>query len=329
VTVRIGVIGSGFGARVVAPVFAATDGCTVVEVVSARDAGAIAALCARPDVDLVSVHSPPFLHAAHVRAALDGDHAVLCDKPFGLDAGEAEAMSGAAEASGRVHLLNFELRQAPLRQRLRALVLDGAVGRPEHVQWTHLSAGSRVPLRPHGWLFERRLGGGWIGAWGAHAVDAVRWIFGEVAGVHAECRVTIAERPDRAGVLRACDAEDAFTATLRTDDGVTVAIDTSFVATASLAPRIVVLGDEGVVECIDDRRLVLRRADGTRDELEEQPGAGDRHTEPMRRWAAVVRDSVRDGAAPPGAPTFADGLACVRVLDRLREGLPGPDAGGP
>jgi hypothetical protein len=27
---------------------------------------------------------------------------------------------------------------------------------------------------------------------------------------------------------------------------------------------------------------------------------------------------VGDGAAPPGAPTFADGLACAEVLDRLR-----------
>jgi predicted dehydrogenase len=34
---RIGVIGTGFGARVVAPVFASTDGCDVVDVVSARD----------------------------------------------------------------------------------------------------------------------------------------------------------------------------------------------------------------------------------------------------------------------------------------------------
>jgi hypothetical protein len=33
-----------------------------------------------------------------------------------------------------------------------------------------------------------------------------------------------------------------------------------------------------------------------------------------------VRDCVLDGVAPPGAPTFADGLACARVLDRLRAG---------
>jgi predicted dehydrogenase len=50
--------------------------------VSPRDAAAVAKLCARGDVDLVSVHSPPFLHLDHVRRAIDGSHAVLCDKPF-------------------------------------------------------------------------------------------------------------------------------------------------------------------------------------------------------------------------------------------------------
>jgi hypothetical protein len=31
----------------------------------------------------------------------------------------------------------------------------------------------------------------------------------------------------------------------------------------------------------------------------------------------VVRDSVRCGRAEPDAPTFADGLACSRVMDLL------------
>ena len=53
--VRVGVIGLGFGGRVVAPSFASTEGCTVVDVVSPRDDKAVAALCTRRDVDLISV----------------------------------------------------------------------------------------------------------------------------------------------------------------------------------------------------------------------------------------------------------------------------------
>ena len=74
---KVVVIGTGFGARVVAPAFAGTDGCEVVDVVSPRDDAAIKVATARPDVDLVSVHSPPFMHAQHVRAALGAGKAVL------------------------------------------------------------------------------------------------------------------------------------------------------------------------------------------------------------------------------------------------------------
>src|SRR2546425_5100512 len=86
---RVGIVGTGFGRRVVAPVFAETPGCVVVEVVTPRDAGGVEVLCARKDVDLVSVHSPPFLHARDVRSALAAGKHVLCDKPFALDAAEA------------------------------------------------------------------------------------------------------------------------------------------------------------------------------------------------------------------------------------------------
>ena len=317
-TVRIGVIGTGFGSKVVAPAFDATDGCEVVEVVSARNDADVANLCDRVDLDLVTVHSPPWLHASHVRRALLAGHAVLCDKPFGLDASEAEALYGAAEAAECTHLVNFEFRCDPMRALVRDLVRDGAVGTPEHVSWTHLSAGSRVPMRPYGWLFDRGCGGGWIGAWGSHAIDTLRWVFGEVASARAQRRTLIAERLDGDGVGHACDAEDTFSASLTVGDGVTGSIDTTFAAAVNLAPRLVITGDEGVLECVADRRIVLRRRDGSREEHERPAPDGDPHTEPMRRWAAIVRNAVEDGEWGPDVPTFADGLACAKVLDALR-----------
>jgi predicted dehydrogenase len=319
-SVRVGVVGTGFGARVVAPVFAATTGCTVADVVSARDDAGVAALCERDDVDLVCVHSPPFLHAMHVRRALVGEKAVLCDKPFGRSGAEAETLLAAAEAAECVHLLNFEFRYEPMRELMRGLIMDGAIGRPEHVTWTQLSAGSRHPLRHHGWLFERDQGGGWIGAWGSHAVDALRWMLGEVVAARAECRTSITERPDRDGRLHACDAEDGFSAWLTLEGGVSVAIDSTFAAAVPAVPRILVTGSAGSVECVGDQRVVVRHVDGTREEHPRPPtDAGvDPHLVPMQRWAVVVRDAIEDGTAPPGAPTFSDGFACARVLDLLR-----------
>jgi predicted dehydrogenase len=320
--VRVAVIGTGFGARVVAPAFDATDGCEVVDVVSPRDDAAIARVSARADVDLVSVHSPPFLHAAHVRTVLAGGKAVLCDKPFGLDAEESAALAREAAEAGAIALCNFEFRFHPVRRLLRDLVRTDALGPIEHVQWTHLSAGSRVPLRRYGWLFDRDRGGGWIGAWGSHAVDTIRWCFGEVRSVEAQARIDIAERVDEHGELHRCTAEDGVTATLGVDGRVTVSIDSSFAASASIPPRLTVVGADAVCEIMADTRVLVRRSDGTREDLTPAPPqprpAADGHDTPMRRFAEVVRDVVTSGEVPPGVPTFVDGLACDTVLDQLR-----------
>ena len=200
---NVGVIGTGFGRRVVAPVFDATEGCRVVDVVSARDDAAVAALVTRADVDVVSIHSPPFLHAPHVRAAVAAGKAVLCDKPFALDSDEAADLESEARDAGVVALCNFEFRYQAARGLLREMLEEEVLGTVEHVQIVHISAGSRVPLRRWGWLFDRALGGGWIGAWASHAVDQLRFLFGtEVEGVRGVLRTDHELRLYRALALR-------------------------------------------------------------------------------------------------------------------------------
>jgi predicted dehydrogenase len=316
---RVLVIGTGFGARGVAPAFGAVDGCEVVDVVSARDAGAVSGAVRRRDLDLVCVHSPPFLHRRYVEAAVDEGHAVLCDKPFGTSATDARALYDAAEQARVAHFSNFEFRYEPARAIVRGLLRDGAIGSLEHVQWTHLGRGSREPMRAFGWLFDAEMGGGWVGAWASHAIDTLRWLGEEVTGVVAQRRTDIATRPDRDGVERECTAEDGLTAALTLASGATVAIDSGFAASIDLAPRLTLAGSAGMIECVADRRVELRRSNGERTTYEPpDEGGHDRHLVPMRRWAEVVCRALRSGEVPDGAPTFADGYACALVLDQLR-----------
>jgi predicted dehydrogenase len=318
---NVGVIGTGFGRRVVAPVFDGTHGCTVVDVVSARDPAAVQAMVRRPELDLVAVHSPPFLHAPHVQAALEAGRAVLCDKPFALDPREAAALEGEAQAAGVLAFCNFEFRYAPARLRLRQMVADGTFGHIQRIQWTHISAGTRVPMRPFGWLFDRSLGGGWIGAWASHAVDTLRFVFGaEVEVVAAEHRLDIEHRPDRNGVLRECTAEDGLQAVLRLSTGAEVIFDSSFAAHSTTPHRIAIEGRRARAELVADARLHFAPVDGSPEciEITDGPHEPDAHLVPMRRWAEAIRDAVHTGALLPDAPTFTDGRVCDEVLLQLR-----------
>ena len=64
--------------------------------------------------------------------------------------------------------------------------------------------------------------------------------------------------------------------------------------------------------------IVLHTGDGGHQVFEPIPEGADVYALPMQRWAVAVRDAVRNGAVDPGTPTFADGLACAQVMDRMR-----------
>jgi predicted dehydrogenase len=324
-TVRVGVIGRGFGARVVAPMFEATEGCEVVDVVSPRDDHAVSELCDRADVDLVSVHSPPFLHHEHVSRAIHAGHAVLCDKPFGCNAVDAEAMCGLAREAGVVNLLNYEFRVHPVRSQLRALVLGGALGTVEHVQWTSFAGVWRSPSRKYGWVFDGSRGGGWVRVFASHNIDFLGWTFGPIIEASAVLRTTIAERPDADGNMRVCTGEDGFTATLRTAQGVSATIDATASGAVDRPTRVTVIGSDGVLEMLSENvheiggLILLHTAEGTAEVFHiDSWGDPTSHDDlAMRPWALLVRDAVRLGTPDPVMATFADGLACALVMDKL------------
>lgn len=309
---KVLVIGTGFGARVVAPIYEALGmSCTIV---SPHDGAAVRAACAQ-DVDLVSVHSPPFLHHEHVMAALDHGRAVLCDKPFGRNALEARAMRDRAKELGVLHCLNFEFRRQPARAKLKALLDAGRIGTLHHIGWTVIGHGLRA--QPHRWLFDADKAGGWVGAFGSHVIDTLRFLTGsEIAQCSGTARTEIKERPDRQGAVHPSTAEDAFSCWMKTASGCTIAFDTAYSAPLSLPQRLTLLGSEGVLEVVDDRHIILRRP-GEADETHDFAApTGDPHEPALEPWLAAVRDALLDGRQI--APDFDDGVAVAEVMDALR-----------
>jgi predicted dehydrogenase len=308
------VIGRGFGEKVVARAFGDVDGCEVVDVVSPRDEAAVAALCGRGDVDLVSVHSPPFLHRDHVLRAVDGGHHVLCDKPFGCSAADAVAMRDAAEAAGVRHFLNFENRAGAGRLAMYDAIAGGVIGTPEHVAFTLLMSISRVPLRPYGWLFDAASGGGWLRALGSHYVDFVRWNFGEVVEASGQLRTAVTERFDADGEAHQCTADDGFVVSLRTEGGVTVALNSSSAAPVHAPGSLLVVGSDAVLE--EGAGVLLHRPDGPTELYTPEAGVNPL-VATQTAYASTIRDSVRTGEVGPHVATFDDGVACNEVMDRI------------
>jgi predicted dehydrogenase len=327
---KVAIIGAGFGRYAMAPVYEKLG--FQVEVVTPRDAEAVARVIAS-DADLVSIHSPPFMQHDHVMQALDHGHAVLCDKPFGLDAAQARAMRDRARAMGALNFLNFEVRSKPSRAKMKALVDEGAIGRPLHLNWTFFSNGFRHG--PHGWVNERELGGGWINAYASHCIDFTRWVFAsEVARCGGISRIEMKTHPDADGRPHPATAEDAYSAWFVMQNGCTANQDTAYCAAAPMPMRVTLMGDEGGLELVGDTRLILRRAAGDASlsaaerirlgllagegdaVFEFPPAPGEAHEPALMPWLEQVRDALVAGAHT--GPSFDDGVAVAEVLEQLR-----------
>jgi predicted dehydrogenase len=301
---RVVIIGTGFGRQVMAAAYTALDDCSVVDIVSPRDHDAVRTACERHDVDLVSVHSPPFLHERDVSEALAGAHHVLCDKPLTGSAAGARRLLDAAEAAGVTHLTNFEFRWEPWRRTVADLIRSGVVGPVEQLAWHEHGGSWRGKL--DGWQLERDSGGGWLGAAASHIVDTIMWWTGgpiAPTGAHLD----VPAGGDRAEVGAAFVGELA--------GGGTVAVATTATAVHRLGRRVVVTGRDAVIEVVDPGHVSLHGRpwpNGIGRAPEEPPTMGD----VVGVWVEHVRRAVIDRDA--GAPTFVEGLAVGTVLDTIR-----------
>jgi predicted dehydrogenase len=199
----VGVIGLGFGRSHIAAFQA--HGCRVVAVCQRNrtQAEAIARTYGVPDVyehwedvlekakpEIVVIATPPHLHKAIVLAAFAQGAHVLCEKPVALTAGDAREMVVAAASAQRTAMTNFNWRSPAAFQRFHAMVEDGFLGRLLHVQVRYMFGRFADPGAPSTWRMDRSQAGlGAMGDAGVHAIDFVRWNFGEIVRVAAQSSV--------------------------------------------------------------------------------------------------------------------------------------------
>jgi predicted dehydrogenase len=244
---RIGLLGASRIAPPAVIVPAAADPDFEVVAVAARDparartyteahgiphvADSYADLIARDDVDVIYNALPPAGHASWTIAALEAGKAVLCEKPFCRDAGEARTMVAAAERAGRPLLEAAHYRFHNVILKAREIVESGALGRLKRAS---AEFNVTIPKTDTELRWSAAQAGGALMDLGFYPLHALRTLIGaEPEVVSAVCEVMD-------GIDASTHADVAF-------NGVPATIDCSMTA-ERFSANLTIEGDNGTLE---------------------------------------------------------------------------------
>jgi myo-inositol 2-dehydrogenase/D-chiro-inositol 1-dehydrogenase len=249
--VGVGLVGSGFIADAHAAAFAASPIASVRAVASrsAERAAAFAAargipawhadfreLVERPDIDLVCVAAPNYLHRDIVVAAAGAGKHVVCEKPLARTLREADEMIAACRQAGVKLMYAEEICFAPKYVRARQLADEGALGE------VYLVRQSEQHYGPHSdWFWDPELsGGGALMDMGCHGIEFARWIYGKPAARSVSAELGTFVHRERT------TAEDHAIVTVRFDGGQAALIESSWARPGGMDDRAEIVGSRGV-----------------------------------------------------------------------------------
>lgn len=342
-TLRVGIIGTGgiaTGAHI--PGYQKTEG---VELYAACDvikdrAEAMAKqfgmkhvftdyreMLALPELDVVSICTPPFAHKEPTIAALRAGKHVLCEKPMALNSIEAREMVDAwyrsREKFGNKFSIGFQSRWGRNAQTLKRFIDAGELGEVYY--------GRAVALRRRGvpgWgVFTNKAknGGGPMIDIGVHALDLALWLMGhpKPASVYGVTFRKFGNRPNifnpwGAWDHKTYDVEDAAFAMIRFESGATLQLECSWALNIEKShSQTILAGTEGGAQ-LDPFRIFQEKHSTILDitppdRATEGQGRGEEalHTHEMRGFINAVRHNTDPLVLPEQA------LMVAQIVDAI------------
>jgi myo-inositol 2-dehydrogenase/D-chiro-inositol 1-dehydrogenase len=156
-------------------------------------------LVERKDIDLIDIASTNDTHHEIAIAAAQAGKIVMCEKPLGRNAKEAEAMVAAVESAGVANTVWYNYRRVPAVTMIRQLLDEGRLGRIFHYRAKFLQDWTISQDLPQGgeglWRLDVKVAGsGVTGDLLAHCIDTALWLNGSITEVTAMTETFVKER---------------------------------------------------------------------------------------------------------------------------------------
>lgn len=132
-------------------------------------------MLADPAIDIVYISSPNQLHFPQAKQALEAGQAVLCEKPFTLNARQLTELIEIARRRGVFLMEAMWIRYLPVILKLRELLDTGVIGK---IKLARAAFHLDLPINPTGRIYNPKLGGGSLLDLGIYPISFVSLLFG-------------------------------------------------------------------------------------------------------------------------------------------------------
>jgi len=163
-----------------------------------RSHGSYADLANDPGVDIVYVATPHAFHHPNVRLCLEGGKAVLCEKPFTLNAAQARELVELARSRQLFLMEAMWTRFLPAFGEMRRLIADGTIG---EVRFLTADFGFQKAFDAGHRLFDPAMGGGALMDVGVYLASLASFLFGMPTHIHSQAHVGESGVDEQAALL--------------------------------------------------------------------------------------------------------------------------------
>jgi predicted dehydrogenase len=149
-----------------------------------------------PEVQVVNIASPNYLHLEMVRAVTAAGKHVFCEKPVGRTPEETAEIEYLARKAGVMSFVGFNYRWAPMVQYARQLIQRGRLGTLTHYRGRFFSMYGSNPYGLLTWRFDSSQAGfGVLGDIMSHVVDMAHLLAGPIRSIVSSRHTFIRDRP--------------------------------------------------------------------------------------------------------------------------------------
>jgi predicted dehydrogenase len=262
--------------------------------------GSYEELVADPSIDAIYVATPHPAHKDNVILALDAGKPVLCEKPFAVNAKEAQEMVAAAQKNNVALMEAMWARFLPHYAQVRNIIASGVLGRIITVQADH---GQRLADQNIPRLVEPSLAGGALLDLGIYPISFAHMILGNPQKISASSVLTD----------KGVDAQTSMIFDYA--DGAQAILNTTMVEQTPC--RAVVAGLNGWLEIdrtfYNPTSMRVTLLDGT---ITQYPNTYSGHG--LREQAETFKKLVQSGQTQSNILNWKDTVDIMQTLDTVR-----------